>query len=396
MKGKTPGRIYVIQPPLVQLNGPYPAPYYLKAFLDARGYRTRVLDHSIGLFERIYCKTGVKKIFADARRIYQNRGRPVEAGGYTPDLGNPYILYQTERFLSEEDRWLSTIGRLVDFLRGRDREWGHLLTLANGVLPGGPRFDACLESLGGNPPPDAAPLLASKLLADLADFIGSVLDPSFGLVRYAGALASAYGDFAALKDSPDRYIMAGFYRPLLDELWDEALSPPHRGLPAPGGRPSWNERRPPSSSPPSKEGASLPIPPRSRGLKPTGGPVLAITIPFSGCLAGALTCAASARARFGETGTIIAGGGYVNTELRFLEDESFFDYFDYLSFDRGYGSLEAILRRLGDPGETEPALYKTRYYSRKERRIIGSPDSPGDSGPGPILDREGVRTVFPD
>ncbi|MDR0690424.1 MAG: radical SAM protein [Spirochaetaceae bacterium] len=356
MRGKTPGIIYVVQPPLVQLNGPYPAPYYLKAFLDARGYRTRVLDHSIGLFERIFCKTGLKKIFADARRIYQNRGRPAKAGEYTPDLSNPYILYQTERFLSEEDRWLSAIGRLVPFLRGRDREWGHLLTLANGVLPGGPRFDACLESLGGNPPPDAAPLLASKLLEDLADFIGSVLDPSFGLVRYAGALASAYRDFAPLKDSPDRYIMAGFYRPLLDELWDGALS----------------------------------------GRGPEEALVLAITIPFSGCLAGALTCAASARARFGETCTVIAGGGYVNTELRFLEDESFFDYFDYLSFDRGYGSLDAILRRLGGPGETEPALYKTRYYSRKEGRIIGSPDSPGDPGPGPALDREGVRTVFPD
>jgi hypothetical protein len=115
MKGKIPGLIYVIQPPLVQLNGPYPAPYYLKAFLDARGYRTRVLDHSIGLFERIFCKTGLKKIFADARRIYENRGRPAEAGEYTPDLSIPYVLYRTERFLSEEDRWLSTVGRLVGF-----------------------------------------------------------------------------------------------------------------------------------------------------------------------------------------------------------------------------------------------------------------------------------------
>ncbi|MDR2110244.1 MAG: radical SAM protein [Spirochaetaceae bacterium] len=354
MKG-TPGLVYVIQPPLVQLNGPYPAPYYLKTFLEARGCRVRVLDHSIGLFERIFCKQGLEKIFADARRIYQNRGRPAKAGEYAPDFGSPYVLYQTERFLSEADRWISGIGRLVGFLQGRDREWGHLLSLANGALPGGPRFDACLESLEGNPPPDAAPLLASKLLADLADFIGSVLDPSFGLVKYAAAPVSIYRDFAALKTSPDRYIMAGFYRPLLDALWDEVLS--------------------------------------AQG--PAGTLALAITIPFSGCLAGALTCAASAKGRFGEACTTIAGGGYVNTELRFLEDETFFDYFDYLSFDRGYGSLEAILRRIGDPGEGEPALYKTRYRSRKGR-VIGSPDNAGDSGPGAALDREAVRTVFPD
>ncbi|MDR2068372.1 MAG: radical SAM protein [Spirochaetaceae bacterium] len=358
MKGRTPGLVYLIQPPLVQLNGPYPAPYYLKAFLDARGYRTRVLDHSIGLFERIFCRTGLEKIFTDARQVYQNRGRPAGAGeGFVPDLDDPYVLYQTQRFLSEEDRWLSCIGRLVGFLQGRDREWGHLLTLANGVLPGGPRFDACLEALGGNPLPDAAPLLASKLLADLADFIGSVLDPSFGLVRYAGAPASAIRDFADVKDSPDRYIMAGFYRPLLDELWEDAAAFLARST-----------------------GETL---------------VLAITIPFSGCLAGALTCAASARDRFGDACAAIAGGGYVNTELRFLEDETFFDYFDYLSFDRGYGSLEAILRRLGGPGETEPALYKTLYRSRKGRRIIGSPDGTGED-PGPALDREAPRTVFPD
>ena len=324
---ETPGLIYLVQPPLVQLNAPYPAPYYLKTFLDGRGYRTRVLDHSIGLFERIFCRQGLEKIFTHARKIYQNRGAPAEAGeGFVPDLNNPYVLYQTQRFLSEEERWLSVIGRLVCFLRGRDREWGHLLSLANGALPGGPRFDACLAALGGNPTPDAVPLLASKLLEDLVDFIGSVLDPSFGLVRYAESPASAFRDFAAVKNSPDRYIMAEFYRPLLEELWDGTRLPRN----------------------PDQPGPAL---------------VLVITIPFSGCLAGALTCAASAKGRFGEACAVIAGGGYVNTELRFLEDETVFDYVDYLAFDRGYGSLEAILHRFnlkpGDPDEAEPVLYKT-------------------------------------
>ncbi|MDR2759530.1 MAG: radical SAM protein [Spirochaetaceae bacterium] len=404
MKGKIPGLIYLVQPPLVQLNAPYPAPYYLKAFLDARGYRTRVLDHSIGLFERIFCRTGLEKIFTDARRIYQNRGLPADGGeGFVPDLSSPYVLYQTERFLSEEDRWLSTIGRLVRFLQGRDREWGHFLSLANGVLPGGPRFDACLASLGGNPPPDAAPLLASKLLADLVDFISSILDPSFSLVRYAEAPAPAFRDslrrghtpahrdetkgmapesntlreqytpsacagvdFAAVKNSPDHYIMAEFYRPLLEEVWGETLLARGPDRPNPGET-----------------------------------ILLVITIPFSGCLAGALTCAVSAKGHFGEACTAIAGGGYVNTELRFLEDETFFDYFDYLAFDRGYGSLEAILHRLerkaGVPDEEEPVLYKTLYRSPKDRRIIGSPDSSGDDFiPGLTLDREASRTVFPD
>jgi radical SAM superfamily enzyme YgiQ (UPF0313 family) len=335
--------------------------------LEGRGYQARVSDHSIGLFERIFCKTGLERIFADARRVYENRGLPPAAGAVEAaepglDFNNPYLLFQTERFLSEEGRWLSCINRLVSFLRGRDREWGHLLSLANGVLPGGPRFDACLDSLGGNPPPDAAPLLASKLLADLADFISSVLDPSFGLVRYAGTMASASRDFARVKGRADRYIMTEFYQPFLDE---------------------WQDRE---------------------GL--AGAMVLALTIPFAGCLAGALACAAWARERLGEACVVIAGGGYVNTELRFLEDETVFDYFDYLSFDRGYASLAAILERLGTKGvpsapnvpgtPEEPALYKTLYRSRRDRRIIGSPDSAGPEDRGCPEDWAAVRTVFPD
>jgi radical SAM superfamily enzyme YgiQ (UPF0313 family) len=165
-------------------------------------------------------------------------------------------------------------------------------------------------------------------------------------------MASAYRDFSRVKPRADNYIMAEFYRPFLDE---------------------WRDRD---------------------QDRPQGTMVLAVTIPFAGCLAGALTCAAWAKERFGDTCVVIAGGGYVNTELRFLEDETFFDYFDYLSFDRGYASLAAILKKLGaldaPSAPEEPVLYKTLYRSPRDRRIIGSPDSPCTE------DRETVRTVFPD
>jgi hypothetical protein len=86
----------------------------------------------------------------------------------------------------------------------------------------------------------------------------------------------------------------------------------------------------------------------------------------------------------------------VNTELRFLEARGFFEFFDYLSFDRGYGSLEAILEhRGGAPGET---LYKTRYRSRKTGELIGFPDDREgyDFAWFRETDRESVKTVFPD
>ncbi|MDR2103834.1 MAG: radical SAM protein [Treponema sp.] len=347
-------RVCLVQPPLVQLNGPYPAPYYLKSFFAARAYPVVVRDHSIGLFERIFCRSGLERIFTDARRVYEEAlaAAPGEAVS-GPDLRSKGAGYYIRRFLSEADRWLSAVDHLVRFLQGREPEWGHFLALANGVLPGGPRFDACLAASEGNAP--GAALLATKLLEDLADFITHTLDPSFSLIRYLPRLA---GSPALREFSPENlglrgYIFRTFYLPFLEEEWD-ALE---------------------------EGGTDL---------------ILGITIPFPGCLSGALACAGSAKERFGKRVLTIAGGGYVNTELRFLEAGEFFDFFDYLSFDRGYGSLEAVLDRIGRA--PEEALYKTRYRSRKTGELLGSPDDRGEAGFARFreTDRVSVKTIFPD
>jgi hypothetical protein len=107
----------------------------------------------------------------------------------------------------------------------------------------------------------------------------------------------------------------------------------------------------------------------------------------------------------------------VNTELRFLDEPDFFDYVDYLSFDRGYGSWEAILKSI-DTGAREynrteePVLYKTMYRSPGGTIIA----DPAITGPAPgcgivsgsaknnndnfaefrRTEDEAVKTVFPD
>jgi radical SAM superfamily enzyme YgiQ (UPF0313 family) len=395
--------IRLVQPPFVQLNAPYPSLYYLRSFLESRGYAVRVDDHSIDLFSEIFSRPGLERIFTDARRAWEE--------GKIPGAAGPRIRYNIERFLSEEALWLSCIDRLVAFLRGQDHEWGHLIALANGAVPGGPRFDACLESMNGAPSPDAAPLLAGRLLADIADFLTVTLDPSFSLIRYAESLAagktlagltgppgdSVSGDFSRIRSNLDGYIMKVFYRPFLERRWEE----------------------PAAAGPERKDG---------RGLEDGAGPfVLLVTIPFPGCLAGALVCAESAGKRFGGGVVTVAGGGYVNTELRFMEDAAFFDYFDFLSFDRGYGSLTAILDFLRRKdtrctGEGPFPLYKTIYRSggliirgtnidaagpggtavtEDGKTIIEnqqrSPKHPvPDSAEFLALEKESVQTVFPD
>jgi radical SAM superfamily enzyme YgiQ (UPF0313 family) len=362
------GHICLIQPPFAQLNSPYPSVYYLRAFLEQQGYTVSVQDHSIGLFEIIFCREGLRRIFEDSRRI--SAVKTVR----TENL-NTQVEAVIERFLSEEDRWLSSIDRLVAFLRGRDREWGHLISLANGTLPGGPRFDACLEKLcdtKGEASPDDASLLASKLLADIADFITVTLDPGFSLIRYVPSpssfLSADFHDFSAVEAALDSYIIKHFYRPWLKEEWKNL----------------------------SREAES------SRAGNGNSPFPLGITIPFPGCLAGAMACAESAKGYFGSTVITIAGGGYVNTELRFIEEERFFDYFDYVSFDRGYGSLDAILkweidqRKAGSPlGETVP-LYKTMYRDKSGVIIRDVSIAEAGGAQGGRLDDDAVQSVFPD
>ena len=302
-------RILLVQPPFVQLNGPYPSPYYLKSFLEASGRKVTVLDHSIGLFERIFSRNGLEQIFNDAEHC--NNAEHYKNASYT-----------IERFLSEKELWLSLIERLVAFLRGKDPEWGHFLALANGCVPGGPRVDAYLEERGGDVSPDESKTFATMLLADLADFITATVDRSFSLVRYTplmeASLNSGFRDFAAVKKNLGEdagYIMKHFYRPMLEEEWKKLE------------KAGENER--------------------GEKVNPL---LLGLTIPFPGCLVPALVCAESAKKYFGSAVRTVAGGGYVNTELRFLKAGEFFDYFDFISFDRGYGSLVSILEhKVMDP-----------------------------------------------
>ena len=306
--GKVRGAV-LVQPPFVQLNSPYPAPYYLKSFLEKRGLEVTVLDHSIALFERIFCRQGLERIFDDAvSPAYRRTSR-----------GESALAHVVERFFSERDLWLASIERLVAFLRGRDPEWGHFLALANGSVPGGPRADAYIAERRGEVSPDEAKVLATKLLDDLADFIACTLDSGFSLIRYVPAvnarLDAGFRDFAVLEKSLDGYVMDAFYRPMLGEEWETL------------------EKR-----------GTVP------GRDTDGGAgslfLLGLTIPFPGCLAGALCCAESAKKRFGSAVRTVAGGGYVNTELRFMNTPRFFEYFDYVSFDRGYGSLVSVLDQM--------------------------------------------------
>jgi hypothetical protein len=323
----------LIQPPFVQLNAPYPAPYYLKAFLEKQGYSAVVEDHSIGLFEKIFSKHGLERVFSSLKeKEFENKKKEEN------------LRKIARRFFSEKEKWIASIDHITAFLRGNDYEFAYLLTLANGVLPSGPRFDAFLRQNKGNIALRDAPIAASKLLADIADFITELLDPRFSLIRYSASLSGKqFNFFANAEKDMDGYILREFYAPFLENQWKNRENPRFIG----------------------------------------------ITIPFIGCVAGALFCAAYAKARFPET-PVIMGGAYVNTELRFLKNPRFFDYADFLCFDKGYG---ALLWVLSAEGKKSAPPYKT--FFRENNAVAGSIEE-NPASPFAVLENQAVQTVFPD
>jgi hypothetical protein len=452
-------RFVLIQPPFVQLNGPYPSIYYLKSFLDAKGCAVSTADHSIGLFERIFCRSGLEVIFDAAAKRFPRLPAPGKSKRFNAEAA---------RFFRERVKWLNCIDRLVAFLRGTDREFGHLIALANAFLPTGPRFTgtgaACGSGAGGNRDnigtdavgighsseasggftgsdmlPEDTPLAANCLLADIADFITETLDAAFSLKGFAlpqtgcaggtgsaggsraggnrgnadagdvvagagstGGAAAACGSRASgNRDNADAgdvvagagstggagsaggggaggdntgidmieealrgFIMEEFYAPMLDDFF--------AGL---------------------RDEAS--------GVGTKTRLFICVTVPFEGCLTGALFCGRRAKAFFGGGAVVVAGGGFVNTELRELSEAAMFDYADYFAFDAGYGALDAIVAAAACGSGGRACLGRGRNGA-----AVGGESAGGNRGNAVVrfradeevnaADRKGVSTVFPD
>jgi hypothetical protein len=314
-------KVLLVQPPFVQLNAPYPAIYYLDAFLRSRGHESMAVDHSIELYRALFCPAGLAPVFAAARASLEGprgQGRG-ERGGASLD---PAAAAQLERYLSYEGLYLEWIDALVSFLGRGDPALAHRLAQAV-ELPRGARAQAFLEAREGRIALHEARGLATAILDDLGDLVSFALDPSFGTVRYGERIAASAPSFAALRGALEASpLLSVAYAPLLDAEW------------------------------------------RRQG---TGPSLLLLSIPFPGCLLGALACARSARQAFGSGLRIALGGGYVSTELRGLRDGGIFDFCDYLCFDAGYGALDSILEV--EAGAPRGRLYKTMYRDEGGRPV---------------------------
>ena len=205
---------------------------------------------------------------------------------------------------------------VMRFLRGEDATvaW----RIVNGsLLPEGPRFDNIEDmewAFGTAGVADRARYLATLFLEDVADSIREEVDGHFGLVNYAEQLATYAPTFdelaAALQRQPSE----------VDALMLDLLK-------------DYMERERPE--------------------------VVCLSVPFPGCLYGALRCGQWLRCQWPGVKVCI-GGGFVNTEWRQLHDERLFDYCHFITLDDGELPLQRIAEWLQGRC-TEDELVRTMW-----------------------------------
>ena len=200
--------------------------------------------------------------------------------------------------LEEQARLIEPVKR---FLRGQDDTLAPRIANRS-LLPEGQRFaqlnDDNLEwSFGVSGTTDKAMHLATLFVEDIADYLREHVDPHFDLVRYAEYLSN---------DAPT-------FDPLYDELQRE---------PSPIDRLMLGVLEEKISS---------------FGFQLSTLDRVCLTVPFPGCLYGALRCGQWLKAH--SRAVVEIGGGFPNTEWRQMNESRIYEFCDSIAID---GHLEAL------------------------------------------------------
>lgn len=216
------------------------------------------------------------------RAVFDELARRAELGIALPE--------PAWRALSLRHQHEAVIGAAVRFLQGRDRSLTSRI-LETPFLPQGPRLSqANLERFGDMGLEDGARRLATLYIEDVVDLIHSTIDEGFTLTRYQHNLAVGPITFAPIAERLSRTTMV--------DGWLDAL------------------------------------------VDTIEADVVGLSVPFPGTLYGALRIGQRLKAR---GVTVWMGGGYVNTELREVDEPGLWDCVDALTYDDGEGPLLALI-----------------------------------------------------
>ncbi len=186
----------------------------------------------------------------------------------------------------------AVIDAVIEFLQDKNPSLAKRFA-KRGALPEGPNLLRAWEqekqfgwNFRGLEKHDRARHLCSLFLDDIAE-AAAQLDPRFGFSRYAEHLGAKLPMFGKIQDELENSVpQRSCFFQWLEKLTDEQIQ---------------------------KHNPQF----------------VAITVPFPGCLFGALAIARRIRRTCANV-NIVLGGGYVNTELRELTDPAIFDYVDFV------------------------------------------------------------------
>jgi radical SAM superfamily enzyme YgiQ (UPF0313 family) len=294
----------LITPPFTQLNTPYPATPYLKGFLKTQGYEVFQVDLGIELINTVFSREGLQELFDSIK-----------------DTGKK-LLPNSRHILKNEANYLQTIDQVMSFLRYRDNTLAPLICNET-FLPRASRFDSMPDlewafgNIGVN---DKARFLATLYIEDIGDLIKEAVTPWFGFSRYAEKLGMSAHSFSpiehALKQTEN----------ILEVRLLELLK---------------------------------------RHIEQVRPDVVGVTLPFPGNLYAGLKCAQYIK-KHSPLIKIVAGGGFVNTELRDLSEPAIFDYLDFITLDDGERPFLSIVEFLQGKKNQEEL---TRTFIRMDDEV---------------------------
>ena len=106
----TKQKVIIIQPPLVQLNAPYPSGAYLSAFFRKMGMETQWHDMSLELYSAIFSKEGLHTLFGlTAKEALKKADKAMKDG-------DENTAYNLRRYVSESDLWEQWINPINSIL----------------------------------------------------------------------------------------------------------------------------------------------------------------------------------------------------------------------------------------------------------------------------------------